>query len=42
MNAHFYKDIDSMIKDYNGFSLWDTLWSFAEAMWLTGHEDEDG
>jgi hypothetical protein len=31
-----------MFEDHDSFSLWSTLWSFAEAMWLTGHEDEDG
>jgi hypothetical protein len=24
-----------------GFSLWATLMEFVEAMWLTGHEEED-
>ena len=47
MNARFYKDFDDMFEvaeyrdDGGGFSLWDALWEFAEAMWLTGHEEDD-
>lgn len=46
MNARFYQDIDTMFEvaaysdGESSFSLWDTLWAFAEAMWLTGHEEE--
>jgi hypothetical protein len=44
MNTQFYKEIDDMfeVAGYRdgGFSLWGTLWAFAEAMWLTGHEEE--
>ena len=47
MNARFYTDLDEMF-DYAGYSdegggvsLWSTLWAFAEAMWLTGHEEDD-
>ena len=45
MNARFYQDIDDMFAmagyhDDDKFSLWSTLWAFAEAMWLTGHEEE--
>lgn len=43
MNVRFYQDIDKMIEvagsHDSSFSLWGTLWEFAEAMWLTGHED---
>lgn len=46
MNARFYQDIDTMfdVAGYHdsgsSFSLWGALWNFAEAMWLTGHEEE--
>jgi hypothetical protein len=46
MNTRFYQDIDTMFEfaaysdDGAGFSLWGSLWAFAEAMWLTGHEEE--
>jgi hypothetical protein len=51
MNARFYNDLDAdglyAVAGYSdrggsGFSLWSTLWAFAEAMWLTGHDDDDG
>ncbi len=49
MNARFYNDLDAdglyAVAGYSdeggGFSLWSTLWAFAEAMWLTGHDDDD-
>ena len=47
MNARFYHDIDDMFEwagytdDGPQFSLWGSLWAFAEAMWLTGHEEEE-
>ena len=45
MNARFYKDLDDMfeVAEYRdgGFSLWGTLWTFAEALWLTGHEEDE-
>ena len=44
MNARFYQDLDTMFEwepCEEGFSFWGALWEFAEAMWLTGHEEEE-
>lgn len=46
MNARFYKDLDvfevaAYSDDGPRFSLWGALWEFAEALWLTGHEEEE-